>query len=442
MNRALFRGMFFAALCAVSISLPVACAQGSADSAPTPEDGDPGAPAPPGERSAESVFPGVPGAGVKFLSYPAVRTRSDTKWGSVITDINDHLPLSEDPSGWTFDEEMTTGHESTHAINSDIRNNHNSTGKSANGLYVLQNRAVLIVEPKLLLSDVVPYVPSSLQGDRYHLYLIEQQSGWNDTPTYIFDEWTAYINGGTVCVDQYSHGLWKHEWTDGVMGQLEFVSYAVALSMAVAKKDPTYWASADGQQFKEFVAFNTKRAMDVFRQGRTMDSFKWDKMDAYWEKMKSSSDADAWRAFARDMFGEAWTNSVILGDGTDPGPVPVPDAGPVTPDTGPGPVTPDTGPGPVIDAGPGPSGGDEDLDGIPDATDLCSHTAKNAVVWHDGAWLGCAKGQHRDGGGGGADGDHDGVPDLKDHCTHTPSGKNVWKYGEWMGCARGENRDR
>ncbi len=94
------------------------------------------------------------------------------------------------------------------------------------------------------------------------------------------------------------------------------------------------------------------------------------------------------------------------------------------------------GPGP----GPAPVTGDEDADGIPDAQDLCSHTASGQPVWPSGEWIGCAGGQRRDGGGG-TDTDRDGVPDGKDRCQHTPAGQNVWPYGDWIGCAGGEHRD-
>jgi hypothetical protein len=107
-----------------------------------------------------------------------------------------------------------------------------------------------------------------------------------------------------------------------------------------------------------------------------------------------------------------------------------------TVDPGGGGGTPDAGPPPP----PPPSTGDEDGDGVPDSQDLCSHTPAGSPVWTSGEWIGCAGGQHRDGGGG-ADGDGDGIPDNKDRCTHTPAGSRVWQWGDWLGCAAGEHRD-
>ena len=444
-------------LVALACGAIAACspARGGIDLAPEAPSDDQGAPPPPKARSADSKD-GVHGDHVAFTAYPVQQpSKTGSDWGTALTDIAQHLPASYGDTYWDADY-MTAGHETTHGINSELRNNWNKTGKKANGFYVLSDRAAIVVEPNIRKSDCAPYIPASLHGSRYDLY-IAGQTEWDDTPTYVFDEWIAYTNGGTVATDLVQKGLYKGGWTDAVMGQLEFVVYGVAVAMAVEKGEPAYWSSADGAQFKEFVAFSIKRAMDVYRIGAKMDSFKWDQMDAFYAKMVSSPDAEPWRAFARRVFGEAWADEVIFGT-TPPGDV---DAGPA--DTGPGPVdsgpigtpdsgTPDSGPVDtgVSDSGPptvddagggGGTPGDEDGDGIPDTVDLCSHTAKGAAVWTSGDWLGCATGQHRDGGGGGSDTDGDGIPDVKDRCGHTPTGMRVWKYGDWIGCGGGEHRD-
>jgi hypothetical protein len=460
MSRTLFlRGVtLFAVPLAFAFVSPIGCAKGGAEeAAPMPADDDPGAPPPPGTRGTESLYPGVPGEHVSWFSYPVQQpSKSGASWGKALTDIAQHLPSKYGDTYWDSDL-ITAGHETTHGINSELRNYHNKTGKRANGFYVLDGKGVIIVEPNIRKSAVATYVPASLRGSRYSLY-ITGQIAWDDTPTYVFDEWVAYTNGGAVGVDLVQKGLWKYGWRDGVNGQLEFVVYAVALGMAVEKGDPTYWASDDGKQFKEFLAWNTKRAMDLYRLGMVMPDFKWDSQDKYYAAMKSSTDAAAWRAFADRLFGAEWAAEVLYGA---PHVDPTPDAGPPpTPDAGPPPVV-DSGPPPAVDSGPPPaidtgvvdSGGgggdggkgtvdDADGDGIPDEIDLCGGTPAAQPVWRYGDWIGCTTGQHRDGGGGGADADGDGIADVKDRCTKTPSGSRVWKYGEWMGCGGGEYRDR
>ena len=428
---------------AVAASATASCAQGGdGGSAPTPPggEGDPGAPAPPGSRGTEGAD--EPGSKVVFLNYPAKNSDSDARWGAAATDVRNHISESMVATYWDDSDFETAAHETTHGINSEVRNNE-THGKKANGFYVMKNRAAIIVEPNIRKSAMVPYVPASLHGDRYDLYVVGQTE-WDDTPTYIFDEWIAYTNGAEACVDLESHGNWKTGWTDCVMGPLEFVVYSVAIAEAVSKGDSTYWASADGAQFKEFVAFSIKRAMDLYRQGSVMTDFKWDKMDAYYKSMAEGADAAEWRAFAKSTWGADWIDQVVFGKSgpivvPDAGPPPVVDSGPPpVVDSGPPPVV-DSGPGPIVDSGPVPTPGDEDGDGIGDAVDLCSRTPHGAPVWTFGDWIGCTTGQHRDGGGG-ADSDRDGIPDNKDQCKDTPVGAPVWKYGVWIGCAEGQRR--
>ena len=372
------------AVASFSVFAISACAEGGGELAPSPRVDDEGAPPPP-SRASESI------PDVVWLKYGVQRAGSDPSWGSVLTDIAQHLPDSYGSQYWDSDL-MTAGHETTHGINSDVRNNHNDTGKKANGLYVTGDKAALIVEPSFRKSQVAEFIPSSLHGSRYDLY-ITGQTDWDDTPTYVFDEWDAYTNGAAVCLDLTHRGIYKGGWTDCVYGPLEFTVYSIAVAMAAEKYDPAYFASYP--QLKAFVAWNARRAMDLFREGQGLDSFKYAEQDAYYAKIATSPDAEALRAFCRKTFGDTWTKEVLFGEkgggGDDAGPPSV-DAGPA--DTG----VADTGTLPVVDAGP--TTRDEDGDGIVDDVDLCSHTPHGAPVWPSGEWIGCAAGQHRDGGGG------------------------------------------
>ncbi|MCS6799297.1 MAG: hypothetical protein NZ898_12365, partial [Myxococcota bacterium] len=248
-----------------------------------------------------------PGDGVRFIHWPEQHGASHPSWGEVLTDIVRHLPRSYGDTYYD-DDKITYGHETTHGINSHIRNYLNDTGRRANGFYVLENRGVLIVEPPLRKSDANPYVPASLRGDRYDLYM-RGSAAWDDTPTYIFDEWVAYTNGGAVGVDRVRRGLWREGWRDGVAGQLEFTVYAMALGMAVEARAPDYWRTET--QFREFLAWNARRAMQIFREGRTMEPFRWDRQDRYYEALRTSPDAAALRAFIVRAFGEAFAAEVF-----------------------------------------------------------------------------------------------------------------------------------
>src|SRR5690606_30740396 len=103
-----------------------------------------------------------------------------------------------------------------------------------NALYVTGGRVVIIEEPKLRKSDAQKFVPETFREKasmRYNLY-IAGQSAWDDTPTYILDEWVAYVNGARVGIDDVQKGRYKDTWVDGVAGSLEFTVFSMALCMA------------------------------------------------------------------------------------------------------------------------------------------------------------------------------------------------------------------
>ncbi|MCC7539695.1 MAG: hypothetical protein IT379_25965 [Deltaproteobacteria bacterium] len=266
-------------------------------------------PPPPAPPVPPPPPPPAPGDGLRFVRYDATRADEDPSWGSVLTDIAQHLPPDY---GWMYwdSDLITAAHETTHGINSDIRNYHNDTGRRANGFYVLENRAVLIVEPAIRKSDANRFVPAALRGSRYDLYL-EGSPDWDDTPTYLFDEWVAYTNGGAVGVDLVRSGLWTYGWRDGVAGQLEFTVYALAVAMAVEEGDATYWASPDGAQFREFVAWNARRAMTLYREGATFPDFAWDEQDSYYARMRTGEDAAAMRSFVERVWGAALAREIF-----------------------------------------------------------------------------------------------------------------------------------
>ncbi len=408
---------------------------------------------PPGPGAAPTPYAGGPGQQVTFLKFPVQKTATDPGgWGPLLTDIEGHLPSSYGNQYYDNDR-LTHAHETTHGINSELRNNYNKTGKQANGLYVLEDRGVILEEPNLRKSAVIPFIPAALQGSRYGLYILGQQA-WDDTPTYIFDEWVAYTNAGAVGVDRVKRGLWKEPWQDGVMGQLEFTVYGLALGLAAEKGDPTYFQQ--NKQFREFLAWQTDRAMSLFREGQKMTAFTWAQQDAYYAKLQTDASAQPIRDFLTRTYGVGFMTRVLGLPGGDPpyadggltlvdggvGPQPKPDLGPgpqPKPDLGPGPQPkPDKGPTPTPPT-PAPSpGGDEDGDGIPDAEDHCSKTPAAKMVWTEGKWKGCAGGQYLDAD----DPDRDGIPNGLDGCSSSPTGAVVWQSGYWKGCAAGEHKDQ
>lgn len=409
------------------------------------------APTPPGDtQPVAASF--VTGENVQFVALTVQQRAADDSDGPVLADIVNHLP-SEYGNTYYDSDKITWAHETTHGINSHVRNEIADWRSDQNGFYVCEDRAVVLDEPDMRKSVVAGYVPSSLRGSRYDLYL-EGMGDWDDTPTYILDEFVAYTNGGAAGVDLAARGLWNAGWRDGVAGQLEFTVYAIALLMATEEHDPTFFR--DNTQYKEFIVWNARRAMRIYREGSVLSEFRWDTQDQYYEDMRTARDAEDLRAFARRLMGDAVTDELLgLADGggePDPG---AGDGGEPDPggggDDGAGGGDGDGGDGgnlePVPDDGddpllPDPTPHDADADGIVDAHDLCNATPVGRRVWRAGEWIGCAGGEFRDRDvTGGQDSDGDGVKNRDDQCSGTPAGRRVWRSGEWKGCAGGQYKD-
>jgi hypothetical protein len=291
------------------LALLTACDAGTVPgtgSTPDGGGGDDDAASPDADPRAPDAAPD-PGDGVEWFTWPDQQSTTDPSWGDELTDIHDHLPASYGDTYW-FDDAITAGHETTHGIQADLRNYHAPDGGRYNAFYVLDDRAAFVLEPDIRKADIVPEVPAALRADRFDLYLIGQ-TAWDDTPLYVFDEWTAYVNGAAVGVGQVSAGLYDDGWTDAVMGPLEFCVYAIATAKAVADGDPSYFAS--NTQFRAFTAWQLRRAMTLFEAGRAMSDFTWQHQDDYATAMRSSPEGEALRQFARDTWGAAWTEDVL-----------------------------------------------------------------------------------------------------------------------------------
>lgn len=249
-----------------------------------------------------------PGTNVILLPLAAQKAAAGADWGTGLTDIVQHLPAMYGSQYDYPSDRITWAHETTHGINSHIRNYLNVTGKPANGFYVMRDRFALVVEPNAKLAQVGPMVPASLRGSRYQTYLVDQVNGWNDVPTYVLDEWVSYTNGSEVGVELATSGSWT-TWRDGVAGTLEFTIYALAFAAAVEAADPTYFKGY--LQFREFIAWNAERAMGLYKKGAAMPVFAWAPSDAYYAAWRTSSDAKQLRNFARRWLGGAYATAVL-----------------------------------------------------------------------------------------------------------------------------------
>lgn len=158
---------------------------------------------------------------LEYIILNPFNNKTNPNWSEILTDIIQHTPFNDTNP---YNDLVTLAHETTHGINSYIRNKLNNTGLKANGFYILNDRAIFIVEPNIRKFKVKNFVPLKLRGSRYKLY-VEGSSSWDDRPLYLWDEWVAYLNGSKVAMDLYETGLWKYGRRDAMAGTIEFVVY-------------------------------------------------------------------------------------------------------------------------------------------------------------------------------------------------------------------------
>jgi hypothetical protein len=168
-------------------------------------------------------------------------------------------------------------------------------GKRINVMYPTGNKAAVIDEPNTRIQTAARLVPNSLKGDVYNLYMVQQAGSWGDTPLYVFDEWVSYSNGSAVRLD-----LKISQRAETVRFMMEFNVYSICVAMACKSEDP---------QFKKFTMWHLRRAMEIYRQSLSLGDCS--KATTYWEKVKTSSDANELRNFCRSYFGKDWTNKVL-----------------------------------------------------------------------------------------------------------------------------------
>jgi hypothetical protein len=256
-------------------------------------------PAPENKNHFNKSEPLPPEQKAVLPDFVEVKVHRNSEKGTVYGDIISH---SKDNPYGDGHGRTTNAHETTHGINSEIRMAH--PRQRVNGFYVLNGKGVVVEEPGIKMEHAVLFIPQNLRSYRYGLYMEEQIKQWNDMPTYICDEWTAYVNGGSCAVDDVNQGKHTEGWTDGVSGCLDFSVYTVSLCMAIKKHDPEYWN--DKSQFRNFVIWQMKRAQAVFLKGRVMKEFKWKQQDKLLLELLTSDGAKPIRDFLQKELGGLW----------------------------------------------------------------------------------------------------------------------------------------
>lgn len=184
-------------------------------------------------------------------------------------------------------------HETVHGINNELRNDYKKIyQKNVNAFYAGNGKGIVVENPKIMMVDIIPSIPECLKGYRYNLYFTKQIRYWNDVPTYIVDEWSAYIAGAECAVDDSNRNIPSTK-SDYVSGALEFSIYSLCFATTVKENDPNYWKK--NLQFKEMIRYYLIKSEKTFMEGDKL--FPSEKQTMMIKNLKHHKDAEGLRKF-------------------------------------------------------------------------------------------------------------------------------------------------
>ena len=244
---------------------------------------------------------------LKWEYFRPLREVKEVRLGKVLCDIESHMKEGHQYKDSNL---VTWAHETTHGINSYLRNNHKDAA-SVNAFYCLEDRYLVFREPRTTISDVARRVPVALRGPSYQLYLQDQVKWWNERPLYIMDEWISYSNGSACALE-----LKEEEFYFELLQAQNFTVYSIYLLISIKERDSNY----DTTELVEFVKWNAERVMGMQKPLRVMrgrdivlNLFRdpLARNQEYMLKLQTIAEADSLRKFSRKTFGESWCKRVL-----------------------------------------------------------------------------------------------------------------------------------
>lgn len=238
------------------------------------------------------VYPEVTGIyAPAFTDVPAVRTSSVAR-GELLRDIDNHMPRGHHYSAAN---PITWAHETTHGINANVRNKYIADSKHQiryNAFYVLNNKAVLVVEPKGTIKSAADKTPKSLRQVRQSLFNLYMTSkAWDNRPLYICDEWSAYTNGSEV----------RNELQIDNDSEIDNTVYMGVMTLVML-----WTLNPENTQLQAFVAWNWERTMRL-----RAESGNPELGEEILLMLRHSADCAELRQYIRDCFGKVWTDEIF-----------------------------------------------------------------------------------------------------------------------------------
>ncbi|MFW9876910.1 MAG: hypothetical protein ACFFG0_27770 [Candidatus Thorarchaeota archaeon] len=230
-----------------------------------------------------------------FTDYQPLRNSHHQS--KTLSDIMSHISKKDMEQ---YGDDITNGHELTHVINNRFGNNYKRKVKNykLQALYVLDNKIVILQEPKTKISKARKLVPPSLRGtNTYELYTGKRkQPYWDEYPLYLFNEWVAYTNGSII-----RHELGIKKRGESVQYMLELSVYSLCVIWESGNRD---------EKTKDFTKWYLKRTMEVYNDNLKIGGI--DGATKYLKVLKYSDDTKNFRKFLKNYLGEKYINELFL----------------------------------------------------------------------------------------------------------------------------------
>lgn len=179
-----------------------------------------------------------------WLIFPPIR-RINHK-NKTFNDISSHCKNDFRDSDLT-----TVVHENCHSCSNYLLNQVGKYGKY-NCFYVLNNIGYRVLNRKTLsMSNLANNIPQKYRGGIYNLYLIKSQRDYQDRPSYLLDEQTAYTAGTIYAINAGD----TYRADDSGYRMLEMMVYCVYLKKLANQPDIT-----------EIVDFQIARCKRVYNR--------------------------------------------------------------------------------------------------------------------------------------------------------------------------------
>lgn len=215
----------------------------------------------------------------------------------IIKDLETHLRPNH-KNNYSGYEKMTWAHEATHGVNNDIR----LFTYKYNAFYVGNDKYLLLKEPNITITQVAKTVPKALRTYNYDHYLVKQAQHWNDYPSYIAEEWTAFTNE-LVCASEYidDYKNIRHTKTDSVRAFLQMATYSAFYVKAA------YDSGYKDEELKKYYKWNLVRGMKLYKQLVKYHYFNYDD-DQFLKIMSKNKE---FRSILDEYYGKEFTNSLF-----------------------------------------------------------------------------------------------------------------------------------